>query len=395
MTEMVEPLHGMLQAESPDERHAAALALLPLGGASESLPVLLAAVRTDTKLLERSSEALKWLPAPGRSELFWALLDAAPNDKARSALVGALSTVDDPRDAAVFWKLLEREEVSGELLQALEYALRQSCFGERYYDLSSITPRQRKEALAVIEPHVGTGPAAKRLVAILLLAPVAAERAIEETRRLMSDRSLSDGIRLDAFQILLLTHTPADRTQQAIEALSDPDPRRQKIALTFLALGNQSLATLTGSGLDLTFALLGDAYFSSHSFGNEGKIIIPEPPRLLEAKHVRPLLISTNPESAAYAGYLLTLFGEPDGLAPLLRHWRTQKDNSRLNRLVYRAIAVLDDPQYMPILREIYSRLKDESDVDEFYWTIRIMSGPEILQFRKRLRKEVGMPNLQ
>ena len=33
--------------------------------------------------------------------------------------------------------------------------------------------------------------------------------------------------------------------------------------------------------------------------------------------------------------------------------------------------------------------------MSDFYWTIRIMSGPEILKFRKQIRDEVGMENLR
>jgi hypothetical protein len=319
----------------------------------------------------------------------------AENDTARAMLVGAMSNTNDPRHADVFWKLLDREDLSSELMQTLEYALRASVFGERYYDISSLTAGQRREAVAAIEPHVRTGSGTKQLVAILLLAPIAADKAVEEARRLMDDASVAHAIRLDAFQILLLTHSATDQTQQAIGALSDPDLSRQGIALQFLALGANNLRTLTGTGMDVSLSLLQDSLMSSQVFGDGGKIIVPEPPPLLKPEHVRPLLASSDPQSAANAGYLLTLFGEADGLEPLLRYWHAQKGNEQLDRLVYRSIAVLDDPSYIPILREIYSRLKDESDVSEFYWTIRAMSGPEILQFRKRLRREVGMSNLQ
>jgi len=107
------------------------------------------------------------------------------------------------------------------------------------------------------------------------------------------------------------------------------------------------------------------------------------------------LLASPDAEVAALAGYLVTLLGEPDGLVPLLNYWRAQSKNQELDRLVYRAVAVCDDPQFIPLLREIYGRIKQQWDQQEFYWTIRIMGGPEILEFRKRLRKEIGVGNLQ
>ena len=44
-----------------------------------------------------------------------------------------------------------------------------------------------------------------------------------------------------------------------------------------------------------------------------------------------------------------------------------------------------DDPKYIPVLRDIYAKL-ERYEVREFYWTIRIMSGEEILKFRKQVR---------
>ena len=42
------------------------------------------------------------------------------------------------------------------------------------------------------------------------------------------------------------------------------------------------------------------------------------------------------------------------------------------------------------MLREIYGKLQ-EYEISEFYWTIRIMSGPEILKFRnEEIRDTAG-----
>ncbi|MHB0957776.1 MAG: HEAT repeat domain-containing protein [Pirellulaceae bacterium] len=395
MNELIEPLRSMLGAESLAERRAAALALLPFGLASESLPVLLAAVRDDPNQLVTAPGGLRWIGWEERSVLFQSLLAVARNDAERAEVVSALSEVDDPRTIEVYWSLLEREDISRDLLQALQHAIRRACFGETYYDRSSLTTRRRKQAMAAIEPHVATGPAKKRLTAIALLAPIAAERAMEESRRLTDDASVAESVRLDAFQLLLLIHTPADRTREAIAALADPDPRRQRIGLRFLATGTDSLALLSDSGIVVSLELFDDVFGMSSMVFNDGQAIIPEPPRTLQPAHVRPLLTSTDPELAAFAGYLLTLLGEPDGLEPLLTYWRSQTRTTSLDRLVYRAIAVRDDPQYIPILRDIYARLRQEWELKQFYWTVRIMSGPEILEFRKRLRREIGITNLQ
>ena len=95
------------------------------------------------------------------------------------------------------------------------------------------------------------------------------------------------------------------------------------------------------------------------------------------------------------AGYLLVLLDESDGMESLLRQWREHgRGDDRWSRLVYRAIAVADDPRHIPVLREIYGKLQ-AYEMSEFYWTIRIMSGPEILKFRKQVRDEVGAAQLQ
>ncbi len=393
--DLIAPLTAMLQAGSITERQAAAVALVPLGHGDASLPVLLSAVSEDRELLTASSAVFPWLAGPQRRDLFWKFEGLAPNDTTRAALVSSLRDVDDSGDSDVYWQLLERENLSRELLSTLGYALQQACLGSGYYDPSSMTPQQRQVAVTAIEPHIASGPSMKQLIAIELYANVEADKATQEARRLMDDAAASDEIRADAFQLQLLIQTPGDRMKESIAVLSGTDAKRQKIALQLLAAGASSLRILAGTGLETPYSLLrNDTEVTYFAQGNN-KPIVPEPPRLLEADHVRPLLASSDPESAAYAGYLLALFGEPEGLQPLLLYWRGHKDSVPLARLVYRAIASLDDPQHIPVLRDIYSRLKDESDMTEFYWTIRIMSGPEILQFRKRLRQEVGMSNLQ
>ena len=38
---------------------------------------------------------------------------------------------------------------------------------------------------------------------------------------------------------------------------------------------------------------------------------------------------------------------------------------------------------------------RDQAGITTFYWTIRSMTGPEIVKFRKLIRDEVGMENLR
>jgi hypothetical protein len=50
------------------------------------------------------------------------------------------------------------------------------------------------------------------------------------------------------------------------------------------------------------------------------------------------------------------------------------------------------------VLEEIYRTYQPDEDayrIREFYWTIRSMTGPSVLQLRKRIRDEVGMERLR
>ena len=166
--------------------------------------------------------------------------------------------------------------------------------------------------------------------------------------------------------------------------MKDKDAGRKKLAVKYLVHGQNGLQSF-GSGLYLQ----GLSFTTSSSMRN-GMPIIPQPPEGVTADDIRPLMNSSDPETKATAAYLLTLLGEPEGIGPLLQYWRQHTQHSgEWRRLVYRAIAVIDDPKYIAVLRDIYGKLNDY-EVSEFYWTVRIMSGPEILKFRKQIRDEKG-----
>jgi hypothetical protein len=107
-------------------------------------------------------------------------------------------------------------------------------------------------------------------------------------------------------------------------------------------------------------------------------------------------LKSSDADEAAHAGYLLCLLGKNDGLPPLITYWKSHARNSSTTRLLYRAISALDDDGQTPVLAQIYAGFaKEPYMVREFYWTIRVMHGPQILKLRKKIRDEIGMEQLQ
>ena len=168
------------------------------------------------------------------------------------------------------------------------------------------------------------------------------------------------------------------------------DAARKKLAMIYLVHGARELWIAARRDLSVQRARTPRFYSSSQS----GTPIVPKPPEGVTLEDVRPLLGDSDAEVAACAGYLLALLGEPTAWSRCCNTGgSTARTRSEWKKLVYRAIAVIDDPKYIPVLREIYGKL-EQYEMSEFYWTIRIMSGPEILAFRKQIRDEVGASQL-
>ncbi|HOQ88412.1 MAG TPA: hypothetical protein PLQ89_22135, partial [Phycisphaerae bacterium] len=104
-----------------------------------------------------------------------------------------------------------------------------------------------------------------------------------------------------------------------------------------------------------------------------------------------------DPRAAARAAYLLATLKDSAGLDTLIRYWREQaRDDHAVRRMVYRAITALNDDSRTAVLEEVYrTYAKDDYWLRDFYWTIRSMSGPNVLALRKQIRDEVGMESLR
>jgi hypothetical protein len=176
----------------------------------------------------------------------------------------------------------------------------------------------------------------------------------------------------------------------------------RRVAVRFLAGGKDEISDFRGtvethfhgsrfigygggsSGEDTLTLAIKDCAF-------EWSPIVPTAPYGLELDDVHDLVQNADPRTVALAGYLAALLGDARGLEVLVRSWQSNGKPSRW--YVYRAIAVADDPQYIPVLRKIYEtwyKARPSIHRKHFYWTIRIMSGPEILKFRKEIRDEIG-----
>ncbi len=388
MTPLIGPLEKMLTAEASEERLAAAMVLVPLGQAEAALPVLIETVRSDPKLLQGTSQILPWLRWQRRLETFDQFYRLAEEGNL-GYLVNAMVEVSDRRAAEPFWKLLADEKATA-ATSSIERGLRSAYFGQRANDLDAVLPSQKRELAETARPRALSGPPMQRIVALSLLMVADREAAVEIAQQMADQADLDEALRNDAFRVLLVAKTIAERRKAALAALSDERPERQLLVIQYLVEGTSPLRRLS-AGIYLNIEE--SENFDSYNY-NRGQPVIPEPPSGVRAEHVRALLDDPRAKVAAYAGYLAAVDGEPAGLKPLLEYWRQhRKEDYRVDRLAYRAISKLDDSSQISALETIYADL-GEYEKRQFYWTIRIMSGREILRFRKRIRDEVGMENL-
>ncbi|HEV3257074.1 MAG TPA: HEAT repeat domain-containing protein [Gemmataceae bacterium] len=391
-------LRALLAAKEPDERLAGALPLVALGQEEAAVPVLLALAKAEPAVQEKVAEALVWLPWPKRLELFNRLAALGPGPEQLAGMIRLLTRMPDQRAINRLWDLAAHDRLPGEVGAALTDSLDSLHFGTDYASRSRARARvsssERKKAVAAAARRAGSGPEGQRRVALAVLLAAAPDDAVEAADHVVADPRASARLRRDAFRVQLLGRANAESHQLAMADLTHADPVFRSLAIKFLAMGAGPLQALAGESWHLEVA---DATVSGDKGASSGEVIVPAAPQGLKAAMVRPLLHDRDPEVAACAGYLLAVLGEPNGLEPLVRYWRAHaRQHSSWVRLVYRAVAAGNDDGQVRLLEEIYRGFdRDDGELPEFYWTIRVMDGPNALKLRKTIRHEVGMEQLR
>jgi len=392
----IPPLLKMLEAEDREERVVAAMALVPLGKADVAMPVLMEVIKDEPQMRVQAMSVLGWLTWEQRVEAFGLFRELLPSEDNFAQLVGLMIENADSRAADLLWEILADEKVQPAMAAVLKNGLQQAYSGGTGQQFQVVDG----EIVAVVSDGNGLtetaaerarqGSDVQRVVALALLLDTARKQAVEIARPLIDDAAISPELREAAFKILMAGQPEGDRIGTATAALAGDNAVRRKIVVALLVGQAGPMQYLEQYGLVLTMA-----EEPEDAGRTEGSAVVPEPPMGLKPEHLRPLIDDDDPQVAAQAGYLLALLGQKEGLPPLLAYWKTQKENDdSLDRLVYRAIASLDDSSRIAELRDIRQRL-EEHEMADFYWTIRIMSGLEILNYRKELRRAVGMENLQ
>lgn len=390
-------LQPLLKSDSPEERLAGAKSLVALGQDEVALPVLQDIAGTDKQLAFKTAGVLPWLLWEDRKQFFELLASSSTEPSQLSLIAYSITKSRDPRNADLLWSLFAIENASEKTVSVIEYPMRDLYFSNYSYDPTDAPARMRRKAIEDIKPRTESGTRWQRTFALAMLLPIAGDDVAETARKIVNDMEAEADFRADAFQILLLAESDKDAQQTAVNAIVNPNPEIARRALSYLTMGKESLASLQEGAITLDRGLSFSSYNRFQSSDN--KLPLPEAPEGLNAAQLQPLRNSADPEIAARAAYLLVLLGHPDALDSLIDYWRRHaKEDSRWTRLVYQAIAYLDDASRVELLQEIFEQINTEEnggDVRDFYWSIRSMTGPKILGLRKKIRDTVGMDNLR
>jgi hypothetical protein len=388
-------LEALLAADDLRERAAAVLPLAAIGTDEIAVPEMLRLIDTDPRLVAALSAALPWLPAADRARLLEKMLARPATTDDLATIANSLEQIRSPAAGFALWNLVLHAAADAGTAEVVKTSLLQFYFPRNYYQLEKASPRDRKRAIAAATERARGGSSWQRIIGLALLLALEPPTALEIAQPRVEDEVLPIEERTDALQIVLLALSDSEKISFAVRILSSPPQEFHGKVLASLTEDEDSLTSLREGAFDLS----AHHYYNRHVRSSSGQPIEPEPPAGLVAEPLLPLLESPDPRVAAQAGYLLALLDRPEGLPHLLAYWRTRAVNDPdWMRLVYRAVTRLDDAAQIPALKEIYARLNNDQNryfLSEFYWTIRSMTGPEILPLRKTIRDEVGVQNLR
>ncbi|MBI1249390.1 hypothetical protein GC197_16315 [bacterium] len=388
---LIDPLEEMLDSSDPKEQLAAALPLVALGKSEQALPVIEAIVDKDPLQLTKAGHVLPWVPWKQRQKLFERFLQQATNKKQKGYLAMSLVDAVDRRATRLLWPLL-KDETDADFASMISRALSSAYNGHHYWSDDEMPADAKAWILADAPERAKNGSELEALVGLLQYAQIDKAATAQLALEITNDEMRPETLKRDAYQVALVLSEGKEKAKIAESGIASNYADRQRLGIiSLVSNGNYELRYIRE---EFYISTSSTTYYESSS--DRGPII-PEPPAGISAEAVAPLLEHEDLMVRAYAGYVLTMFGKREGLAPLLKYWQEKQNDypsDDLKKLVYRAIAKLNASEHVDVLRQIYETL-DDYEKSEFYWTIRIMSGEEVLRLRKDIRDTYGIENLR
>ncbi len=381
----------LLNAEEVEERTSAARALALLGQA-DALPILMTAAE-QPDLTEKVIACLPRLTWEERQALFQHL--TASTDAVSSLILAAQSVVQasDARTPGLLWELLARPDVDRRMSRELLQPFLGAYFSEEIYNLEETPPREIKRCASDCTRYADEGTPWQRVTALLVLLNVDRESVIPLAESVFTDEELPLDVREVALNVLLFCEKETDALDRSTRLLDAEEQAFAETGLVYATLQNDGLMDVLGDSARYV-SWRGHSYETS-----ESGPIVPEAPEGISLPQLDRFLDHSELAVRAQAGYLRALLGDFQSLDDVIAAWEAAPHNELARRLAYGAISRVNDPATVPVLEQIYTQLKNDpyaqNEVKQLYWTIRTMTGPEILGLRKQIRTDYGADALR
>ena len=390
MEESITALLPMLESEEEEERAKAARALVILGQVEKALPVIQKNALQDDLWFQASADVLHWLPYESRTDLYFQLTaDDEFKDSFGSVLTN-YTKVKNPGTAQNIWKLINRNSLGGS--EALD-ALNKAYFGDvgRYQGLKEqgVEKQTILNAVADAKLLLDDPDPKKNVIALAFLYDTGHESVVTLSKNIAKSTGNSE-VRQMALRVALLIQED-DAEALAIEFLKTVEDKSVGMLLRYLCLGKDTLQRLPGNDEFYFYGRDRNHYSSPSSV----KVIVPKPPEGLQSSDIERLVDHKDLGTRGLVNYLQVLMKESKEIDTLLEYF-AENDSDEVAKLVYQAISVIDDDKLSSHLDEIYEQHAKDSNwfAGPFYWTIRPMSGQNVLKLRSRMRREIGLENL-
>ena len=385
-------LKQMAAAESPAERLAAFRILAAFGDEEALQEVMIMAAEP------KNLTALKPIPgvlqAAQRQKLFETLRASIVSRDNLVVLAECISEIDDLRQEPQIWGLLEHPlcdaHVTAEFITVMysHYKYNPWNYGGMR---GPSEPKQTKQFQTAVTRYLEQGTLWQKTLALSLLSGLDSKAATAKSVEIASDEAQPEQFRADALQVALICSADDDAKALALKYLDSEVPLFAEVTTPFLAMGKSSIRYLSGA---VPVVHSDEEQYGSYSFdeASEPKPIFLTAPEGVTLETVQALQKSEIAKVAVSADYLAILLNPDSPVDRIIQAWQKNMGNAEIRRMTYRAIAVSNKPENVVHLRRMYIDIaEDYSDsISEFYWTIRTMTGPEILAFRKQIRDERG-----
>lgn len=374
-----------LAAKGGEAEFDVMMAVLRLGGTASAKEIL--DVASESASRKQITNVYKWLDPKTRRELL-KLIGATPEAADLLPRILQESRKYDPTVShQAFWNSLKQIDIDAfdhgwqlrtnlmMVASGSEYFMQQD--GQSY----DVVAESLSEDLKLLEPS------AALMVGLSVLSEIDPAKVVDVVRDDYADASLSAPLRRDWARFAMSARKAPEASALAVKFLDDDVLR--PVALSYITQGQEGVSSTEVGHLDVS-GLQEDVYTS-------GRLTIARITPHVTREHLLPLLDSEEEEIVALATYALVVMGESVDLGPLLDQAQSEGFSRYLSGttdLLVMAIAARNHDEDVSILEEIYPQLRDNYYIKEFYWKIRIMTGPKALALRKRIRNDVGMEQL-